>query len=135
MPGIGLLMLSARSILAEKPSIEITDIPTYEPNGSTVPTEVIAGYVSGIKNISDYKIVIYSFTNVWWVQPRSNSYDTHLYASGVNGQSTGVSSDPIGRRVRCASSEGVVQSPPQAEQLPGGDDIIAVKLVEGRKHQ
>jgi hypothetical protein len=56
---------------ATSPAITIVSMPTDDP-GPTMASNDIKGTVSGVKP-DDYKVVIYAFGDVWYVQPYAAS--------------------------------------------------------------
>jgi TIR domain len=68
------------------PQIVITERPPYDPKGGPDSHALIVGKVSGVRP-EDYCIVIYSFTNTWYVQPTE---DKPRIAIGSDGTWTSV---------------------------------------------
>jgi hypothetical protein len=51
------------------PTIKITRIPPRIAEGQSSPSSWIAGEVNGLNDPQDYRMVIYSYTNQWYIQP------------------------------------------------------------------
>lgn len=62
--------------------LAITRIPPYDPVGGPNSNARIAGSVSGV-NPRDYRVVIYSFTGVWYVQPTTANPLTLINPDGT----------------------------------------------------
>ncbi|HZI88630.1 MAG TPA: toll/interleukin-1 receptor domain-containing protein, partial [Pyrinomonadaceae bacterium] len=63
-----------------KVHIEVTKVPPYSEGGPNSRGD-IAGAVSGARS-PEFSLVIYSFTNAWYVQPRSDDYETRIQSDG-----------------------------------------------------
>lgn len=74
-PGTVFLQTSA----SLEPSIQITDVPPRGGGPDRMAT--IAGKVSGV-NSNEFKVVIFSRTNTWYVQPYANAPYTSIDALG-----------------------------------------------------
>jgi hypothetical protein len=61
--------------------ILISKVPPYDPVGGPIRKELIAGKVLGA-GLENYSIVIYSFTNVWYVQPTTAEPRTPIDSNG-----------------------------------------------------
>ena len=61
--------------------IEVTDLPPYDPVGGTTSHGHIAGTASGASS-PKFSIVIYSFTNEWYVQPSTADPETTIGSDG-----------------------------------------------------
>ena len=64
------------------PQIFVTERPPYDPVGGPDSKALIAGKVSGVRP-EDYCIVIYSFTNTWYVQPTTAEPRTPIGSDGT----------------------------------------------------
>jgi TIR domain. len=62
--------------------IIITEVPPYDPVGDRNSQAHIAGKVLGVRP-EDYSIVIYSLTNVWYVQPATIDPKTQIGPDGT----------------------------------------------------
>jgi hypothetical protein len=62
--------------------ITITKVPPYDPVGGSSSQGHIAGKVSGV-NPETYSIVIYSKTNIWYVQPTTVNPKTEINSDGT----------------------------------------------------
>lgn len=61
--------------------ISITHVPPYDPVGGRKRTEYIVGSVSGVAS-QNYRVVIYSLTNVWYLQPSTDEPLTEIAPDG-----------------------------------------------------
>ena len=50
-------------------SIEITKLPRYDPTGGPDTRGDIAGVVRGIHDPKQYRVILYSKTDFWYIQP------------------------------------------------------------------
>jgi hypothetical protein len=63
-------------------AIAITEVPPYDPVGGASSQGHIAGKVSGV-NPETYSLVIYSKTNIWYVQPTTVNPKTEINSDGT----------------------------------------------------
>lgn len=65
----------------QRVQITINEVPPYDPVGGPASRARIAGKVSGVRQ-EDYSVVIYSFTKLWYVQPRTDHPNTQFDSDG-----------------------------------------------------
>jgi hypothetical protein len=70
------------TVTTEEARIVITEVPPYDPLGGRNSQARIAGKVLGARP-EDYSIVIYSLTNVWYVQPTTVDPKTQFGPDGT----------------------------------------------------
>lgn len=75
---------------ATKPSIQITDVPSKGAGPEAM--ERIAGTVSGV-NVKECKVVIFTHTDKWYVQPYIDSPDTPIRDDGTWDNDTHLGSE------------------------------------------
>lgn len=108
--------------------ISITEIPPYDPKGGREGWTDIAGEIS-IDSPQDYNVVLYSWTDKWYVQPVVGREFTQVRADGKW-------SARIHRGTNYAALlvKRTFIPPPITYNLPEeGGDVIAVTSVEGTK--
>lgn len=80
-----MLVLAACLILyidpVRRPKITITEIPPYDPVGGPDTSANIAGVASGV-DFQDVRVVIYSYTDNWHVQPLEDKPSTPVGSDG-----------------------------------------------------
>jgi hypothetical protein len=116
------------SAASNKPVIRITEVPAYDPVGGPVALESIAGEVSGGES-KTYRIVIYAFTDNWYVQPFIMAPFTDIEPDGRWATQSHLGSRYAALLVKPAyHPQNIVVS------LPGvGGDVVAVATAPGRK--
>ena len=70
------------TVIAGVVGITVIEVPPYDPVGGTSSHGYIAGRVSGV-NTRDFKVVIYSFTTRWYVQPTTAKSRTEINPDGT----------------------------------------------------
>jgi len=85
----------------------------------------ISGRVEGISNPSEYKVVLYSFADRWFVQPS----DTAPYTM-INNDGTWSNRIHLGSRYAALLVNKSFTPPAQADALPDGADVLASNVVE-----
>lgn len=109
-----------------RPSIEFTQVPQADPGGPD-KLGTIAGRVTGAR--SGQKIVLYSKSDKWWVQPLANQPFTNIQAD-----SQWTSSIHLGTEYAALLVEPGYQPPPTVDSLPKeGGLVVSVKTIEGEK--
>jgi hypothetical protein len=113
---------------AASPSIEITQIPVYDPLGGPGSETVIGGVVKG-SNSGHYRVVIYSKTDDWWVQPTEAQPLTLIDADGTWIEHIHTGSEYAALLVRAS-----YEPPSRPPILPrkDGTNILAITRVRGR---
>ncbi len=126
---VTLLITSASVFAADEintvtPSITIEAAPSIAPGPNG--TEAINGKVVGITNPKDYFVVVYAFSNKWWVQPTA---EADLNKTEINKDLTWENTTH-GGNVYAALLVKKSFSPPATyneRQLPKvGGDVIAI---------
>jgi hypothetical protein len=106
--------------------IHITNIPTYDAGGGPNSSGHIAGKVSGV-NPSDYRVVIYAHTNLWYVQPYVAEPITGITITGDWSNETHLGSDYAALLVKPGYKPLSV-----TEMLPPlGGEVAASTVVKG----
>lgn len=110
------------------PAIMFTQVP-HAGAGGPDRTEYIGGKVTGAT--PGERIVIYTHTSIWWVQPTSNAPFTEIQPDSTWKNSTHLGADYAALLV------GANYRPdPRIESLPSvGNGVIAVSSVTGRPGQ
>jgi len=77
----------ARNVVTPPPAtgltmISIREIPRTLPEGEPAPSRWIKGEVSGISDPKEYRVVIYSYTTEWYVQPTVEQRFTGITPAG-----------------------------------------------------
>lgn len=112
---------------ALKPSIEITLVPHRSPGGED-KLERIAGKVDGA-NVKDCKVIIFTRTDKWYVQPYIESSGTPI---GQNGR--WENDTHLGLRYAALLVKSSYKPPSTTGTLPGvGDLVLAVTEAPGRE--
>lgn len=70
------------SMSAQGVRLTLTEVPPYDPNGSVTPNAHIAGKVEAARP-EDYRVVIYSLTNMWYVQPTTANSKIAIDSDGT----------------------------------------------------
>jgi hypothetical protein len=111
---------------APTPSIRITVVPPVDPGGSKSSVH-IEGSVSGLNG---YRVVLYSYTNRWYVEPYIDAPFTGVNPDG--GWSTDIGG---GSKYAALLVKPGFVPPPTASNIPGGlgDDVVAFHVVNGAK--
>jgi hypothetical protein len=113
-----------------EPKIEITQIPPYHPGG---PVEMfkIAGKVSGVPP-EGYRVVLYAYTDVWWIQPFSTGELRFTEIQSDGSFSTQTHGGMIYAALLVRDS--FTDPPIKTDNLPRkGKDVVAIHRVEGSK--
>lgn len=66
---------------AEDVRIQVNEVPPYDSVGGPTSGTHIAGNVSGASS-PEFSVVIYSFTNAWYVQPTKDDAETRINPDG-----------------------------------------------------
>jgi hypothetical protein len=109
------------------PSIQITVVP---PEGAGPDrTERIAGTVSGVKNVKDYKVVLFAHTNKWYVEPDSEAPYTDIREDGTWENETYLGSEYAALLVKNS-----YKPPATTRMLPDvSGDVLAIKKAAAKK--
>jgi hypothetical protein len=117
--------VSCRARPAERtPSVEITNVPPADKGGPDTQ-EIISGRVVGAP--AGYRIVIFSKSRVWWVQPGArNPYTT------IAPDATWKNPTHLGTEYAALLVEPSYVPPSSTEVLPApGAGVVAVTVVPG----
>jgi hypothetical protein len=107
---------------SSKPQIQFVSLPAYSDVGGSASEGTISGRVSGV-DPTCCKVVIYSFTNTWWVQPQIGSV-TPIHSDGVWSEKIHLGSKYAALLV---NSDYKPQS--QLETLPAVDgSVLAIEI-------
>lgn len=113
---------------AGKPSVRITMIPPYDPVGGPDSSAQIAGDVSGVSQ-SGFRIVLYAYTNTWYVQPLEAAPFTTISQGGKWSTWTHTGTQYAALLVRPSFTP-----PKKPYALPDlGGDVVAVSTVMGKE--
>jgi len=107
-------------------SIRITRIPTRLPKGQSTPSEWIAGQVNGLNEYESYRIVIYSYTNQWYVQPTVLEPKT-----GITPEGKWQSYIQGGVYYAALLVKKEINLPPESQTLPT-DDAVTWEVQTGK---
>jgi hypothetical protein len=116
--------------VAERASIVIDHIPPANNQGSDTELVSISGTVSGVTNPSDYKVVLYSQTNVFYVQPTLDAPYTMVDSQGH--WSAEIHPGGAYCAMLVASTyvpKGTRGTPPTKD----GNEVLAVKIEAGKE--
>lgn len=110
-------------------AIVVTRVPAYDPRGGSTTQGLIAGGVTGISttNSTDYKLVIYSKTDDWWIQPTIEVPFTDLADNGGFEQTIHTGSEYAVLLVPASLRPGDL--PPRTPILPMKDGVRVLRLV------
>jgi hypothetical protein len=109
-------------------SVSINEIPRYDAVGGPIETSRIAGEVRGARP-PEYRIILYSFTDHWYLQPEVAHPYTVIDANG-----RWAANIHLGSRYAALVVRGDYQPTVRTGELPRpGDDVIAVTEIDGRR--
>jgi hypothetical protein len=109
-------------------SVSINEMPRYDAFGGPIETSRIAGEVHGARS-PEYRVVLYSLTDYWYLQPEVAHPYTLIDANGRWSASV-----HLGSRYAALVVRGDYQPPVRTGELPPpGDDVIAVTEINGRR--
>lgn len=118
----------ASSVTSNGPAIRITEVPTYDPVGGPVALEGIAGDVSGV-DPKNFRIVLYAFTDNWYVQPYVMAPFTEIDPDGK-----WRTQSHLGSRYAALLVKPTFHPRSIAPSLPGvGDDVVAITFAQRNK--
>jgi hypothetical protein len=63
-------------------TISFSEIPHILPEGQSAPSRWIKGEVKGVSDPKEYRVVVYSYTNQWYVQPTQEQPFTGITPAG-----------------------------------------------------
>jgi hypothetical protein len=111
---------------ATKPDIQITDVPSKGAGPDAM--ERISGNVNGV-NVSECKVVIFTHTDKWYVQPYIDSSDTPIRDDGTWENDTHLGSDYAALLVKAA-----YKPPATTGTLPNiGGNVLAIGRATVKK--
>ena len=111
----------------EKFSIDITTIPSDGPGGEN-PREEIAGTAKG-SDIATYKVVIYTETDKWYVQPYANNALT-----AINDKGEWSATIALGHNYAAILVKSSYDASGTLSELPSvGGDVLAVVQKASKK--
>lgn len=117
---------SAGGAGAGRPFIEITDVPHKGAGGPDI-MERIAGRVSGV-NAEECKVVLFAYSDKWYVQPLFDSPDTTIKDKGKWENDTHLGSEYAALLVKNS-----YKPPNTTGTLPDvGGPVLAVAKVAGK---
>lgn len=121
-------LLFATSLSAEKkPEIRITQVPPNDVGGPD-KVDMIAGTTSGARG-SEYKVVLYTRTDRWYVQPTADNPYTTIDDKGKWQSETHLGRTYAAVLVRSSYND----ARPILSDLPSiGGDVVARDLKQGR---
>jgi hypothetical protein len=103
------------------PSVEFTRVPAADKGGPDT-RDVVAGRVKGAR--PGQRIVLFSKSGVWWVQPEVRQPFTEIRAD-----SSWTSSTHLGTEYAALLVEGNYSPPPSTETLPEPGGAVAARTV------
>lgn len=106
-------------------TVRIIEVPSSGAGPDSVG--MIAGKVEGLQDPQQYKMVIYAFTNMWYVQPTRDNALTAINPDGSWSNST-----HLGSAYAALVVKPTYKPPFQAESLPNGDGMITFSIKEAR---
>ncbi len=111
-----------------KPAITITQVPQFDEKGGPERLGTIKGKVQGADDCKDCKVVLFAYTNTWWVQPVADSPDTAV----VNGKFE--SETHLGTAYAAMLVRSTYRAPATIARLPNvGGDILAIDRKTGER--
>ena len=121
------VLLATTLSAGKKPGITITQVPPSDAGG---PDRVgmIAGTTSGARS-SEYRVVLYTHTDQWYVQPTiASPYTT------IDDKGTWQSETHLGRTYAALLVKSSYHDPqPTLSSVPNvGGEIVAVDIKQGR---
>lgn len=127
-----ILVLAACLILytyaVRSPKITITEIPPYDPVGGPDTSANIGGVASEV-DFQDVRVVIYSFTDKWYVEPLEDNPYTPV---GSDGQWS--SSIHTGAKYAALLVRPKFKPPTKIPNLPNVQgDVLAIQIEPGRQ--
>jgi hypothetical protein len=109
-----------------KPTIAITQVPAKGAGETEVQT--IAGTVGGVK-IKDCKVVIFAYTNTWYVQPYIDSSDT-----SINEDNTWRNDTHLGSKYAALLVKKSYNPPNTTGKLPDvRDPVLAIATADAKQ--
>ena len=103
-------------------SIQILVVPS---KGSGPDSRgVIVGKIIGIENPLQYRITIYAFTDLWYIQP---THDQPL--TMINSDGTWESTTHLGSQYAVLLVKSSFKPLSTIVTLPSGDDVLAFKII------
>ena len=114
-----------------EPNIQITLVPEWGQEG--YPNNTIKGKVSGInlKDRDDYKVVIFAFTNTWYVQPTIASPYTAIEKDG-----SWEADIHLGHKYAALLVKPSYKPPSTTDTLPKpAGDVLAVAKADAKKKE
>jgi hypothetical protein len=109
-------------------SVSINEIPRYDAFGGPIETSRIAGEVRGAR-APEYRVILYSFTDHWYIQPEVAHPYTLIDANG-----RWAANVHLGSRYAALVVRSDYQPTARTGELPRpGDDVLAVTEIDGRR--
>jgi hypothetical protein len=108
-----------------KPTIAITEVPSKGAGDKELQT--IAGTVGGVK-INECKVVIFAYTDTWYVQPYIASSDT-----SINEDNTWRSDTHLGTKYAALLVKNSYKPPSTTGKLPEVRDAVLAIAIENAK--
>jgi len=109
------------------PEIIIVQVPPAEAEGGPEKSALIAGVVSGVAP-ADFRVVIYSYTDHWYVQPFIGSELTGIDSGGRWDNET-----HLGKQYAALLVKPSFAPPTVCDALPSsGGDVVASVIVNGK---
>jgi len=110
------------------PTIKITFVPAYDPAGGPDKMQTIEGTSNGCSP-KDCRVVLFSLTNRWYVQPTAASPRTFIGDDGTWRAQIHLGAEYAALLVRPA-----YRPPATTDALPEtGGDILAIDVKPGKK--
>jgi hypothetical protein len=128
VPSSSALPEEGNSLTSASARIRIRQVPTYDPVGGPAAMEEIAGEVTGV-DLKGLRIVIYAWTDNWYVQPFSMAPFTDLEPDGKWSTQSHLGSRYAALLVKPSfNPRNIISTLPAV-----GGDVLAVNTTQGRK--
>jgi hypothetical protein len=119
---------TTQSMSQDLPVIRITLVPPYDPVGRPTSSAEIEGRVEALDPTS-FRVVIYAFTDIWYVQPIAAAPFTEIGQDGSWSTWTHT-----GTQYAVILVKPTFQPQSSTHNLPAvGGDVVAITIVTGKK--
>lgn len=116
------------SVTSGKAAIRISQVPAYDPVGGPTALEGIGGVVSGV-DFTSFRVVVYAFTDNWYVQPFVMAPFTEIEPGGK-----WSTQSHLGSRYAALLVKPSFRPRSITLSLPGvGGDVVAVTTATGKR--
>src|SRR5207249_3656891 len=98
----------------------------YDEKGGPIRLGIIKGKVEGADDCKDCKVVLFTYTNTWWVQPVADSPDTAIVGGKFQSETH------LGTAYAAVLVRSSYKAPPTTSRLPNvGGEVLAVDSKAG----